>query len=154
MCESHEREHGSAYHSYAAQYEYPERDPLMVYVRFHILPSTEHRLIVRDTGKGHGEPEPNGEVSKEIAKVDKFRSLIAKTFPIMKHINFSIAASGACMWMLFYDPDSNTALYESWRQSAWTMWDGGISTIAAEADLKTRDINVQPLPGPWRYAFL
>ena len=126
----------------------------MFYVRFKLLPSTTQRLIERDTGTKRPDgdvPEPG--VSEEIAQVGKFRSLMEKKCPMLTRLKYSIALSGACIWMLFYDPDDHIALYESWRYSAWAIWEG-TSTIVAQTDLQIEDITVMPLPGPWRYAFL
>ena len=92
-------------------------------------------------------------MSAEIAKVDKFKALMEKEFPILKLFKYSVAISGACTWMLFYDPDKAPSLYESWRHSAGTIWEG-TSKIATQIHLKIVDLAVEPLPGPWRYAFL
>jgi hypothetical protein len=127
---------------------------LMLHVRFKLLPSTQHRLIQRDkkiTRPDGDVPEPG--VSEEIAQIDKFRSLMEKMYPILTQLKYTIAVSGACIWMLCYDPDEHTALYESWRQSACAMWQH-TSTIVAQTHLQMEDMAVMPLPGPWRYTFL
>ena len=124
----------------------------MVYVRFKLLPSTEDILIARDVGTVRPDTSEPG-VSEQIAQVIKFRSLMQEEYPILTLFNFSIAISGACTWILLYDPDQDRALYEAWRHSAWTIWDR-TAAIVAQTDLETEDYAVRPLPGPWRFAFL
>ena len=157
MSLQHKREHGSAYHSYAQPYEHPQRDPLVVFVRFELLPSTEEHLVqlhgdatLRTQTDGDA-AEPH--VSEQVAQVEKFRRLMEQNFPILNSLEYEITISGACLWRKFYDPNQNAALYRSWRQWAWTLWECTAEVIA-HTDLQIEDISVQPLPGPCRYAFL
>ena len=161
MSTQDEREHGSAYHSYAEPYARPERDPLVVYVQFKLLPSTEERLVqmhggASDVHVAHlalTSEHLAADVSEQVAQVEKFRSLMEKNFSILTALDFEISFFGACVWRKIYDPDQNAALYRSWRHWAWTVWENTPEVIA-HTNLKTKDICVMPLPGPWRYAFL
>ena len=154
MCQSHERLHGSPYHKYGQPYECPDDSTWTVCCLPKLQPSTVYLLIARDTGDSGVSAETlEAGVSAEIAKVDKFKALMEKEFPILQLFQYSVAISGACLWILSYDRDKAPFLYDSWRHSAGAIWEG-TSKIATQADLKIEDFGVEPLPGPWRYAFL
>ena len=154
MSQSHERLDGSPYRKYGHRYECPDDSTWIVYCLLKLQPSTVHPLIARDTGASSVSAETlEAGVSAEIAKVDKFKALMEKEFPILQLFRYSVSISGACLWMLYYDRDKAPSLYESWRHSAGTIWEGTFK-IATQTHLKIVDLAVEPLPGPWRYAFL
>ena len=155
MSQSHERLDDSPYRKYGHRYEFPEDDFWIVCCRLKLQRSTVCLLIARDTGRVSAEIAETLEagVSAEIAKVNKFKALMEKEFPILQLFEYSVGISGACLWILSYDRDKAPSLYDSWRHSAAAIWEG-TSKIATQADLKIEDFGVEPLPGPWRYAFL
>ena len=86
----------------------------------------------------------------EDRKVNKFRKLCERTYPILKKMEFDVGVGGSLMWVAW---PTKGEFYERWRRNAWVMWQD-MPQLAKELDMVIEDYMIEPLPGPWRMRFL
>ena len=87
----------------------------------------------------------------EERKVEEFRRLCVRTYPILIEMDFDFGVGGSLLW--FGWPTKKEFYEQQWRSNAWAMWQD-IPQIAKEVDMVIEDYGVEPLPGPWKMRFL
>jgi hypothetical protein len=85
---------------------------------------------------------------------DLAREVMEEAFPVLSAswMTFRIGCSGSLIWQQ-HMADVPEGAYDEWRFSAWQMFNE-IPDLLRRSGFVLQEMNVEPLPGPWKWKFL
>jgi hypothetical protein len=120
------------FHAYATPYCHPTGDHVHCYIRI----------------RGLGRPW------EECPARDVARELLEQAFPVLtaSWMRFDIGFQGSLTWHR-YLPEVQEGVYDEWRCSAWNLFNEA-PDLLRQHGYHIAGMNVEPLPGPWKWKFL
>ena len=85
---------------------------------------------------------------------DRANVVLEQAFPVLtaSWMGFDIGFNGSLIWHQHIE-EMQEGAYDEWRFSAWAIFDEA-PELLQQSGFDLQAMNVEPLPGPWKWKFL